>query len=155
MKFGHFINFLSKTRIISQQNQNLLPFHTRPCATHHTLSLLSTPAPPPAVLWEEALQPGTAYCGHCRVDRHSTAFSKMHAGLRCQEGTCHQVQWELLELNVRCPRPSHTSVRCSRSGSRWAGHPSPGQVCWTGVCCVCALSPHEATRPICDAALRF
>lgn len=69
MKFGYFIPFLSKTRMISLGNQNRPPFHTHPRLTRTPLTPLlpATAARVPAFPGEELLAAGSGVvCGYSR-----------------------------------------------------------------------------------------
>lgn len=102
MEFGHFINFLSMTRIISLQNQNFLPSpHPAPSTTHITSILVTFHSSTSicfalgggscswkqhilwSLSWRQTLQPFQKVLWPCR-----------------REGTCHQVQWGILERSV-------------------------------------------------------
>lgn len=139
MEFGHFINFLSMTRIISLQNRNFLPSpHPAPSTTHVT-SILVT------------FHSSTSICfalggGSCSWKQHILwslscrqtlqPFQKVLWPCR-REGTCHQVQWGILERSVLSflgtlrdlfSFPSHTGCFCP--GTRSAGKAAVHRVFW-------------------------
>ena len=159
MKSGHFITFLSKTRMISLGNHYRPPSHTHPRLTRtpRTPLLLATPAGPPAFLGEELLAAGSGVvCGYSRSRGQTPpALSKKHTGPESRESTCHRAQWEALELNVhegvRCPRPSRASLAASALEVVSGRRRRPGG---TGIYSLCVLSLSRTTRHICDAALR-
>lgn len=79
MKFGHFIDFLPKTRIIltTEPEFSAIP-HPTPSDAHNTCSRYSPLVPPHAFLWEKLLAAGSSiFCGHCHVDGPSSPFKKV------------------------------------------------------------------------------
>lgn len=110
MKFGHFIHFLSKTKINNPDSRTRIFTAHRFRCTPHTFLLLSTVAPPRASLRDKLLQLEAAYFVVTVVQTDTPALPEKHCGLLCREGTSHQVQ--LKNIRAKCPLFSVSAGVC-------------------------------------------